>query len=98
MRSALHIRTTGFYCKACPKVVENALRREHGVFDVVAVHSMGLTSVMYDPEVVDAESLCARIRGAGFGATVYCPQGDEPCTGEQAGNGSAQGTGEEHGT
>lgn len=97
MRSALHIRTTGFYCKACPKVVENALRHQPGVFDVVAVHSMSLTSVMYDPDLVDAESLCARIRTAGFGAAVYCPQGDEPCNDEPNETDENQGTGEGHG-
>lgn len=95
MRSAVHIRTTGFYCKACPKVVENALRHERGVFDVVAVHSMALTSVMYDPEMADAESLCARIRAAGFGAEIYCPQGDDPCNDEPDGPDEDRGTGEE---
>lgn len=83
MRSTLHIRTTGFYCKACPKVVEKALRSERGVFDVMAVHTMGLTSILYDPEVTDADSLCARIRSAGFGAAPYCPRDPRSCGDEE---------------
>jgi len=76
--NAIHIKTSGFYCKACPKVVEKALGAVAGVEDVVAVQSMSLTSVLYDPDTVDAADLCARIRAAGFGAELYCPrsQGD----------------------
>lgn len=77
MKSTLHIRTTGFYCKACPLVVEKALRSVPGVADVMSVRTMGLTSVMYDPETVDADHLCERIRSAGFGAEVYCPRSPE---------------------
>ncbi len=70
---AVHIRTKGFYCGACPKVIEKAVGSLDGVADVVAVRSMGLTSVLYDPEIVSREVLCERIRKAGFGAEVYCP-------------------------
>lgn len=72
---ALHIKTIGFYCRACPLVVEKALRTVDGVEDVMAVRSMSLTSVLYDPDRTDAEHLCARIRRAGFGAEPYCPHG-----------------------
>jgi len=71
--NAIHIKTSGFYCKACPKVVEKALGMVAGVEGVVSVHSMGLTSVLFDPQRVDEASLCARIRAAGFGAEIYCP-------------------------
>lgn len=70
---AIHIKTSGFYCKACPKVVEKALGAVPGVQDVVSVHSMGITSVLFDPDKIDATALCARIRAAGFGAEIYCP-------------------------
>ena len=73
MKTALHIRTTGFYCKACPVVVERAIGALPGVSDVTAVRSMGLTSVLYDPALIDAATLCARIRSAGFGAEIRCP-------------------------
>jgi len=72
--NAIHIKTSGFYCKACPKVVEKALCAVEGVEDVVSVQSMGLTSVLFDPDTVDAAELCARIRAAGFGAEIYCPR------------------------
>ena len=71
MKAAVHIRTTGFYCGACPKVVEKALASTDGVIDVVAVRSLGLTSVLYDPERVDRERLCDRIRRSGFLAEVF---------------------------
>lgn len=75
---AVHIKTTGFYCKACPKVVEKALNDIEGVRRVVSVESLGLTSVLYDPERIGREALCERIRNAGFGAEVYCPEGRSP--------------------
>lgn len=65
---AVHIKTSGFYCGACPKVVEKALGSIEGVADVVSVRSLGLTSVLYDPRSVDRSTLCERIRAAGFEA------------------------------
>lgn len=70
MKSALHIHTTGFYCKACPLVVERAIGSMPGVIDVMAVRTMGLTSVLYDSDLVTPDVLCARIRKAGFGAQL----------------------------
>lgn len=75
-KDAVHIKTTGFYCKACPKVVEKALGFIDGVERVVSVHSLGLTSVMYHPERISREALCERIKRAGFGAEIYCPEAD----------------------
>lgn len=81
MRNALHIRTTGFYCKACPLVVEKAVGTLPGVADVIAVRTMGLTSVLYDPDEITPEALCAKIRAAGFGAELphepECPEEDD---------------------
>lgn len=70
---AVHIKTKGFYCKACPKVAEKAVGMLDGVVDVVSVHSMGVTSVLYDPDRTSPETLCAKIRAAGFGAELICP-------------------------
>lgn len=67
---AVHIKTDGFYCGACPKVVEKALAGVDGVADVVSVRSLGLTSVLYDPASVNREALCARIRDIGFEADL----------------------------
>lgn len=66
MKAALHVRTVGFYCGACPKVVEKAVGMLDGVHDVVAVRSMGLTSILYDSDRVDRQTICERIRRAGF--------------------------------
>lgn len=68
MKAAVHIKTAGFYCGACPKVVEKALAATDGVLDVVSVRSLGLTSVLYDTDRIDRESLCQRIRKSGFRA------------------------------
>ncbi|MHB1341385.1 MAG: heavy-metal-associated domain-containing protein [Coriobacteriia bacterium] len=74
MKAAVHIQTAGFYCGACPKVVEKAVGSLVGVLDVVAVRSMGLTSILYDTDLVDRESICDRIRTAGFSAEVAKPR------------------------
>jgi copper chaperone CopZ len=73
MRAAVHIKTVGFYCGACPKVVEKAIGSMPGVVDVVSVRSLGLTSVLYDSETTDRQQLCERIRAAGFEADVVGP-------------------------
>lgn len=98
MKSALHIRTTGFYCRACPLVVEKAIGSMRGVSDVTAVRSMGLTSVLYDPALIDAATLCARIRSAGFGAEIYCPTSREAPQGQPAISSCTLGNGHEIGT
>ncbi len=94
MKAAVHIKTAGFYCGACPKVVENALGTIDGVLDVVAVRSLGLTSVLFDSDRIDRETLCERIRRSGFAAEVIdsSASGDErndsgrPATTDRAGD------------
>lgn len=76
---AVHIKTSGFYCGACPKVVENALGSIDGVSKVVSVRSLGLTSVMFDPALTSRETLCERIRNTGFEAELFCPEKPEDC-------------------
>ena len=78
---AVHIKTSGFYCGACPKVVEKALSATDGVARVVSVRSLDLTSVLYDPAVITRADLCERIRRAGFGAELVCPHESEECRG-----------------
>jgi copper chaperone CopZ len=70
MKYAVHVRTKGFYCGACPKVVEKAVTSMDGVLDVISVRSLGLTSILYDAERIDRESICERIREAGFSAEI----------------------------
>lgn len=73
MKAAVHIKTAGFYCGACPQVVEKALGTTEGVLDVVAVRSLGLTSVLYDSDRIDRDTLCEQIRRSGFAAEVIGP-------------------------
>lgn len=86
MKRAIHIKTAGFYCGACPKVVEKALSVVPGVLDVVAVRSLGLTSVLYDTDGVDRESLCERIRAAGFEADPVVSHGSVGMNGANDGS------------
>lgn len=64
--SAVHIRTTGFKCEVCPQVVRRALKGVPGVSDVIAVASMRLTSVLYDPSIVAVSELRSRLERCGF--------------------------------
>lgn len=77
MKAAVHIRTAGFYCGACPKVVEKAVGSLDGVLDVISVRSMGLTSVLYDTDRIDRDSLCERIRRSGFSADVLVTEEED---------------------
>lgn len=77
MKDAIHVRTGGFYCGACPKVVEKAVGALPGVLDVVSVRSMGLTSIMYDTDRIDRESICERIKRSGFSAEVVRRDGTD---------------------
>lgn len=86
MKDAVHIKTAGFYCGACPKVVEKALTSTGGVLSVVAVRSMGLTSILYDTDIVDRETLCDRIRATGFQAELI----DRPEEGKRQGGSHVQ--------
>lgn len=77
MKEAVHIKTAGFYCGACPKVVEKAVSSLDGVYGVIAVRSLGLTSILYDSEVVDRQTICERIRKSGFSAELMGRDAEE---------------------
>lgn len=64
--NAIHIKTDGFQCPACPTIIRKALKGLPGVIDVVAVESMHLTSVLYDKDAVEAEQIRDRIEKCGF--------------------------------
>jgi copper chaperone CopZ len=64
--SAVHIRTRGFQCELCPEVIRHALKGLPGVLDVVAVPSMKLTSVLYDPAIVVVGQLRDRLARCGY--------------------------------
>jgi copper chaperone CopZ len=68
--NAVHIVTTGMHCDACPPLIEAEVERIPGVKAARAYRGLEITSVLFDPEKTDAESIRERIAGAGFGAQV----------------------------
>jgi copper chaperone CopZ len=67
---AVQIRTDGMHCDACPPLIESELGQLEGVKDARAYRSMHLTSVLYDPDVVDVRAIRMQIASAGFTAHV----------------------------
>jgi len=72
-RSAIHMRTRGFKCEVCPDVIRRALKGLPGVVDVVAVPSMRLTSVLYDPDEVAVTQLRERLTRCGYDLDAIGP-------------------------
>jgi cation transport ATPase len=68
--NAVHIQTDGMRCAACPPLIESTLRQLEGVKDARAYRSMQLTSVLYDPDVVDIRTIRTQIASAGFTSHV----------------------------
>jgi copper chaperone CopZ len=68
--NAVHTRTDGMHCDACPPRIEADIEHVPGVKAARAYRSMHLTSVLYDPELVDAETIRDHIMSAGFDARV----------------------------
>ena len=50
-------RISGMDCATCTRILENALRREPGVNDVVANYMADAAVVDYDPAATDGETL-----------------------------------------
>lgn len=68
--NAVHIKTDGMYCDACPPRIEAELEHLPGVKAARAYRSMHLTSVLFDPDLIDADTIRDRIAGVGFDADV----------------------------
>lgn len=68
--NAIHVFTTGMHCDACPPRIEADLESLPGVKAAVAYRSMRMTSVLFDPDVVDVDTIRDRIARAGFEARV----------------------------
>ncbi|MFA5843983.1 MAG: heavy-metal-associated domain-containing protein [Coriobacteriia bacterium] len=68
--NAVHILTTGMHCGACPPRIEAAIEHLPGVKAARAFRELQLTSVLFDPEIVNAEDIRARVADIGFGAEV----------------------------
>jgi copper chaperone CopZ len=68
--NAIHIKTEGMHCSQCPPFIEAEVEHLAGVQSARAYRSMNLTSVLFDPEVVDPETIRDTIVSAGFDAHV----------------------------
>jgi cation transport ATPase len=53
----VRFRISGMDCATCTRILENALRREPGVNDVVANYMIDAAVVDYDPDRTDEETL-----------------------------------------
>ena len=79
---ALHVHTYGMHCERCTQTVEQALSKVDGVVTSIAVKSLDVTSVLYEPLAVRPEVIAEAIRSAGFEAEVLQP--DETVRSTQA--------------
>ena len=70
---AVHVRTYGMTCGKCTQVVERALSDVDGVAASIAVESMDLTSVLYEPMATTPETIAEAIRSAGFKTEIVPP-------------------------
>jgi copper chaperone CopZ len=68
--TATHIRTEGMHCSQCPPLIEAEVEHLPGVHAARAYRALNLTSVLFDPDVVDAETIQETIASAGFEAHV----------------------------
>lgn len=68
--NVVHIRTSGMHCEACPPRIEAELEDLPGVKAARAYRDMGLTSVLFDPDLVDATTIRDRVANIGFDAQV----------------------------
>lgn len=68
--NAVHIQTDGMHCDACPPLVEAKVESLPGVRAARAYRTMHLTSVLYDPELIDIPTISDQIANAGFRARV----------------------------
>ena len=68
--TAVHLHTTGMHCPACPPRIETELGHVPGVKRALVSRDLGLTSVMFDEDVVDVATIRKRISGAGFGTQL----------------------------
>jgi len=58
------------HCGQCTQVVERALSSVDGVAASIAVKSLDVTSVLYEPMATTPEIIANAIRSAGFEAEV----------------------------
>lgn len=64
------IATTGMHCRSCTMLIEMNVGELDGVASVQADAATGTTSVSYDPELIDVDTIVGAIRASGYGADV----------------------------
>ncbi|HEX9093451.1 MAG TPA: hypothetical protein VF902_05660 [Coriobacteriia bacterium] len=68
--NAVHIQTSRMRSAASSSQIKTEVERLPGVKSAHAFPDLALTSVLFDPEVTDEETIRARIARTGFGARV----------------------------
>ncbi|PKQ21071.1 MAG: hypothetical protein CVT66_01005 [Actinobacteria bacterium HGW-Actinobacteria-6] len=68
--NAVHIRTHGLEDDQCTATVEMVVDELEGVVAVVAVKSLGITSVLFYEETISTRSILRTIRSAGYDARL----------------------------
>jgi len=68
--NAVHIQTNGMHCNACPPRIEAEVEHLPGVKAARAYRSMCMTSVLFDPALIDAKAIRDQIADAGFDAAI----------------------------
>ena len=64
------LRIGGMHCAACADTVEHALRHQRGVLEARVSAAARCATVRWDPELVDAPTLMAAVRSAGYEASA----------------------------
>lgn len=66
--NAVHFETDGPYCDQCTEKIERCVGGMPGVSIVRSSYAHGLTTVLYDADLVDAARIATAIRECGFAA------------------------------
>lgn len=63
-----HFKTTGMHCPSCAMLIEMTLKKENGVESAEADYIKGMTDVTYDPDLIAAHAITAKIKDLGYTA------------------------------
>jgi copper chaperone len=65
-----HFNTTGMHCGSCSMLIELTIKKEPGIESVKADYAKGTTDVVYDPDVITADAISAKIGDLGYTAVL----------------------------
>jgi P-type Cu+ transporter len=66
--AVVELAVTGMHCPSCVALVEETLVGAPGVAEATVDLEAGRASVVFRPDAVSVDALCAAILGAGYGA------------------------------